>query len=404
MLITDSMSNKKDWIVTFRNDLDPQRFRNLNGIKVKEVYQHAINGICCSGSKKDVKKHFNSDAIHSYVKDSKVQIQTIKDRKILTKEYLTNLKIQNFSTQTIEAFITRIGANHSSQKSGDNIGSLENRNDINVFVVDTGIALHPELNIVGGRNFTNNDSNAWQDKNGHGTHVSGIIGAKDNSFGIVGVAPGVRLWAVKVLGDNGSGTVSSVISGLNWILQNRGVLWNGHGIVNMSLGGGPNVALDNAVNNLLSKGIVVCIAAGNSNINVSYVSPARVVNAITVGATMYNPTYNYLASYSNYGSGVAILAPGSNIYSTYLSNNYAVLSGTSMAAPIASGTVALLLSIVKVAGYGTLTFALNVKNMIKLMSSYIRPINYDKTLGYNPRIYVPIKKPTTNVSIWSGGY
>jgi hypothetical protein len=98
-----------------------------------------------------------------YVKDNMIQIQALKDRTILPRKCLSiSTRVNKSLSQQIGAFINRIGASHSSQKSGDNFGSLENRTDINVFVVDTGISPHSELNIVGGRNFTTSDSNSWQ--------------------------------------------------------------------------------------------------------------------------------------------------------------------------------------------------------------------------------------------------
>jgi len=394
--LSENMMKKQDWVIVFKNNFDQKSCKFP--IKIKDRYHHAINGICCCTMEMDLLKNMDFLNVESYSPNNEVYFQVLKERKILTKNIMSALAVQPAG-----GFILRTGANHSSQKSGDGTGSLSARTDINVFVVDTGIYPHPDLNIVGGKNFTSSNINAWKDDNGHGTHVAGIIGAKDNDFGIVGVAPGARLWALKVLGSTGAGSTSNIINALNWVLQNRGTLWKGIGIVNLSLGGGVNSSIDTAVNNLINNGIVVCVAAGNSNVDAQYFSPARVTNAITVGATQPNPSYNYLASYSNYGKFIDILAPGSNIHSTYL-NGYASLSGTSMATPVVTGTIAVMLSTRTVSGTNSLNFALNIKNILTSISTQINPINYDKTVGNNSRISIPSQKNTTPISVWAGSF
>lgn len=312
----------------------------------------------------------------------------------------------SINIQNVEPFIRRIGADHSSQRSGNGFGSLEGNRYINVFIVDTGISnIHPDLNVVGGVNFVGPSTGAWYDNNGHGTHVAGIVGAKDNTVGVVGVAPGVRLWAVKVMDANGSGFTSNIIAGLSWILRNRNTLWIGRAVTNMSFGGSIFSPLDDAVNSLINNGIVCVVAAGNQSVNAINTSPARVFNAITVGATEPNPSYTRLASYSNFGSIVDILAPGTNIRSTYPPNTYAVMSGTSMACPVVSGTAALLFSTVPIYIGSTSQLVAYVRNTILNNSAATSPKNYDKTTGSNPRILIPSSKnPTTNISVWAGIY
>lgn len=388
------------WIVTFEKDFDPVNYHWPNTIKICDIHKHAHHGMCCTASEAVLKDLQLDKKIKSYVKDSIIKIQSLPARKILNNDVLSALA----AAQPIGPFIRRIGSDHSSQISGDGIGSLSNRTDINVFIVDTGISQHVDLNIVGGRNFTTTDPNAWNDGNGHGTHVAGIVGAKDNTYGIVGVAPGVRLWAIKVLNDSGSGSVSNIITALNWILANKNILWSGYAILNMSLGGSAIQVLDDAVNNLINAGIIVCVAAGNNSINAINVSPARVVNAITVGATGTNSTYNSLAPYSNFGSIVDILAPGTNIYSTYLNNGYATLSGTSMATPVLTGTVVLLLNKYNLSQFGINNIPQFTREIIYSISSNTIITNNDRTIGSNPRISIPVTKPTTNVSVWAGAF
>lgn len=203
------------------------------------------------------------------------------------------------------------------------------------YVVDTGIdgtksdiagRVQPGFSAV-------LDGYGTVDCNGHGTHVSGTVGGT-----IYGVAKLVRLVPVRVLDCRGSGSTSSVVSGLEWIAGNASV---GTSVVNMSLGGAKSISVDAAVDALISRGIPVVVAAGNSNANACNYSPARVANAITVGAT---DSRDNRASYSNFGTCLDIFAPGTNITSLWFgSTSSKVISGTSMAAPHVTGAVARIL-------------------------------------------------------------
>ena len=208
-----------------------------------------------------------------------------------------------------------------------------------IYVVDTGIrSSHAELSgrvLSGYTSIT--DGQGTNDCNGHGTHVSGIAAGVN-----VGVAKSALLVPVRVLDCTGSGSISGVIAGLDWI---AGVYVTGTpAVVNMSLGGGASSSLDTAVNNLIAKGIAVVVAAGNSSSDACFSSPSRVSAAITVGASNSNDSY---ASYSNYGSCVDIISPGTGIYSSWNSSDssYANLSGTSMATPYVSGYIAVVESL-----------------------------------------------------------
>ncbi|WP_144602278.1 S8 family serine peptidase [Algoriphagus algorifonticola] len=211
-----------------------------------------------------------------------------------------------------------------------------------VFVVDTGIQLnHPDLNVDSSKGFnafsTGSNGASLNDGNGHGTHVAGTIGALDNEIGVIGVAPGVKVVPVKVLGSNGSGTNSGVIAGVNYIAS---VGQNGD-VANLSLGGGVSIALDNAVLNASNKGIWFVLAAGNSSTNSSSSSPGRVNGPfiLTVSAMDRNDRF---ASFSNFGNPpIDWCAPGVSINSTWINSTYRSISGTSMAAPHVAGLLVL---------------------------------------------------------------
>ncbi|MDG4822229.1 S8 family peptidase [Asanoa sp. WMMD1127] len=212
--------------------------------------------------------------------------------------------------------------------------------NVHAYIVDTGIrTTHQDFGGRAVSGFDAVDGGAADDCNGHGTHVAGTVGG-----GAYGVAKGVRLVAVRVLNCQGSGTNAQVIGGIDWVTANAVK----PAVANMSLGGGANTSIDNAVNNAINSGVTFAIAAGNGNIlgqrqNACNYSPARVPNAITVGATQNNDA---AASFSNFGTCVDILAPGVNITSSWSTGDTATntISGTSMATPHVAGAAALVLS------------------------------------------------------------
>ncbi|MGE7215646.1 S8 family serine peptidase [Priestia koreensis] len=206
---------------------------------------------------------------------------------------------------------------------------------VQVAVLDTGVGPHEEVNVVKGVSMVSYTT-SFRDDHGHGTHVAGIIAAKNNTRGTVGVAPNAEIYAVKVLDSNGNGYLSDIIKGILWAINEQ------VDIINMSFGTStPSPALEQAINIATQNGIQVVVAAGNSGSSKTpgLLYPAKYDPVIAVGSVDKDMNRS---SFSSYGPELDLVAPGSSIQSTYLFNSYARLSGTSMAAPHVAGDLALL--------------------------------------------------------------
>lgn len=206
---------------------------------------------------------------------------------------------------------------------------------VRIAILDTGIARHPDLKVV--KSFNTIDNQAADDLNGHGTHVAGTIAALRNSFGVVGVAPRAKLYAVKAFGSDGTAFTSDIIQGIDWCIRNR------MKVINMSFGLTEfSESLKQIIRRAHRKGIIMVASSGNTGPNNKIVDyPARFPQTIAVAATTQN---NRIADFSSRGASVDLAAPGEDICSTYLNNSYTKMSGTSMSAPHVTGTVALMLS------------------------------------------------------------
>lgn len=222
------------------------------------------------------------------------------------------------------------------------------------YILDTGIYIKNtefEGRAIWGANFADKESSDGCMAS-HGTHVAGIIGSKT-----YGVAKKTVLVSVKVLGCDGSGSTSSVIKGIQWVIQHSA----SKKVINMSLGGGFSNALNSAVSSAVSAGIVVVTAAGNENSDACKTSPASNPSSITVGAYGVD---NKFASFSNWGACVDIIAPGVDILSTVLNDKTEKMSGTSMGAPFVAGVVSLLLATVKPEDMQEYVKKISIKNKI----------------------------------------
>ena len=279
--------------------------------------------------------------------------------------------------QTLPTGVDRIDADLNNTAK---IDGIDERVDVNIAIIDTGIdGDHPDLNVYaeGSRNFTPGPDWKWDDGHGHGTHVAGTTAALDNDIGVVGVAPGARLWAVKVIKEVGPGWLSDVVKGVDWVTENADQIE----VVNMSLSaGGRSDTFRTAIQNSIAAGVVYVVSAGNDSKDVygddgifntnDDIIPAAYPEVATISAmadsdgqsggigssTSYGSDDSF-ASFSNFshsvaanspvnspGAAIDLLMPGVNIYSTYKDGGYATMSGTSMSSPHAVGLVALYIA------------------------------------------------------------
>ncbi len=272
------------------------------------------------------------------------------------------------SGQTLPTGINRIDGELSSTKAGDGTGSV----NVAVAIIDSGIDIaHPDLNVVGGKNCVGG-TNSFDDGYGHGTHVAGTVAARDNTAGVVGVAPGAPLYAVRVLDRFGRGSWSTLACGIDWVTANA--TSKGIKVANLSLGGAGSDdgncgrsnsdALHTAICNSVAVGVTYVVSAGNSSVDLAGVVPAAYDEVLTVTAvadfnglpggnakaTCLADVDDTAADFSNFTTkghpdeAHTIAAPGACIYSTWKGRSYNTMSGTSMASPHVAGAAALCIS------------------------------------------------------------
>lgn len=291
-----------------------QRVQSLTGLKVGHVYDKGLRGYSATMPKGLVKKLLADPQVKYVEPDQQV----------------------TGNGQTLPWGVNAVQADLSYTRAGSGSGTVTG---VNAYVIDSGVAPHPDLNVVKRLNFTEDPDT---DCHGHGTHISGTIAARDNSSGVVGVAPGIPITSLKVLDCETHGWYSDMIAAINWVTANA----KKPAVANMSIGGNPSQALDDAIRRSAASGVVYGLSAGNKSKSACEQSPARAGagtnnGIITVAAT---DIANKEASFSNYGSCVDLWAPGVNITSTGNSGGIGPMSGTSMAAPHVTGAAALYLS------------------------------------------------------------
>lgn len=249
---------------------------------------------------------------------------------------------------------------------------------IRVAVLDTGVdTQHRDLidNVKESKDFTGSKAGV-HDVSGHGTHCAGIIAAKDNSFGVVGVAPKADLYIAKVLNDNGLGTERCIVDGINWAIRKE------VNIISMSFGAPyPSTEILGAIRKAINQNIIVICAAGNEGPRKNSIGyPAKFDEVIAVGAVDSNFR---VTNFSSRGNAMDIVAPGNNILSTYPPNGTAVLDGTSMATPFVAGVAALILS--KHKKYGGSSPVINQEQMLEHLQRTaidLGPKGFDSAYGF----------------------
>ena len=340
------------YVVVLDEGVDPDAVaayhEGFAGVSVVHRYRHALNGYAAEVS---------PSALSAIQADARV-------------DFVSADRVFRATAQSLPTGINRIDGELSSTVSGNGSGSV----NVNVAVIDTGIdPSHPDLNVVGGKDCA--PGLGFNDLNGHGSHVAGTIAARDNGIGVVGVAPGANLYAVKVLTDAGAGLTTDIICGIDWVTSTRTDLnpSNDIAVANMSLGGGGtddnncgnsnNDAYHRSICNSTSAGVTHVVAAGNDGVDFRSTAPATYGEVLTVTAiadfnglpgggaasTCRSDVDDTEANFSNFAVLAAdqnhtIAAPGTCIHSTSMLGGYATLSGTSMASPHVAGVAALCIS------------------------------------------------------------
>lgn len=249
---------------------------------------------------------------------------------------------------------------------------------IKVAVIDTAVDLnHPDIKIEGGWDFVKNvPLSKLTPIQGHGTHVCGIIGARDNGFGIIGVAPECSLYSLVALDDTGSGSYNTIIRALDWCISNK------MDVINMSIGGGSDTPeFYQAIRRVYDANIPMICAGGNGSWDTGYLDfPGTYNETISVAAVNENFTR---ASFSSIGPNIDVAAPGVNILSCTPNNTYSIYSGTSMASPFVTGLVAIMIAKHRI--FGGTTPLNNVEDVRNHLIKVARDVDYkgqDNYTGY----------------------
>jgi len=393
--MTTAVESRQPYIVVLNDDDSPDRFvgfrqlaqattqrreereRTVEHISrvarnhrlgVTDVYTSAVRGFSAELTPAQIQGLTHDPSVSAVIPDVPIQL----DRATADLE-AGSVRTTTNPTTRVQPGIKRVGA-RTSRVLG--FAGRDSRIDADVAILDSGVEPgHPDLNVVGGYNCTGRDRDKWDDRMGHGTHVAGIVGALDNRIGVTGVAPGVRIWSVKILDRNGKGFLSWMVCGVDWVtaqrqprnpnrslieVANMSISFNLPGADDRDCGRPSNDTLHMAICRSVARGTVYVVAAGNNSYNAGRNRPGAYQEVITVsamadydgrGGARARPSDSCpywspepddaFTSFSNWGPDVDLIAPGKCILSTYPGGRYAWMSGTSMATPHVSGAAAI---------------------------------------------------------------
>jgi hypothetical protein len=328
----------KQYIVVFRNEITKEEVRQIaKELKIRrrrilQEYTNVLNGFAIQLTEQEAKLLSQDERVEYVQEDGLYTVNQVSLQSCKTAAADGHVP-KCVSQQTVPWNIDRL--NQTSTTLDNKFTWSGTGKNVNVYVVDTGIrTTHTEFQGRATSVYDAvKDGNGSRDCNGHGTFVAGLIGGYT-----YGIAKEVKLNSVRVLDCSGNGSSSNIIAGINWITANA----QRPAVVNISFGGARNDAIDNAIMKSIDSGIVYIVAAGNDNVDASNISPARVPQALTIGALDQG---QHRAGFSNYGGVVDFYLPGVGVYSAFSTSNtaQALSSGTSMAAPIAAGMAAVAL-------------------------------------------------------------
>ncbi len=351
-------------------DLVNSRVREIaarDRVSVDQVFSNALGGFSARLTRAQLGAIGRNPAVATIMPDQQVDLGDV-----LSDMEAGGVRTTGNPGVRVPAGVRRVGARQSAVIGVRGGGRV----NADVAILDTGIQRnHPDLNVAGGFNCTSRNRDKWDDNNGHGTHVAGIVGALDNNIGVVGVAAGARLWSVKVLNRNGHGSMSSIVCGIDWVtaqrqpgapsrprfeVANMSISFTLPGSNDRDCGRQRHDGVHMAICRSVNRGTTYAVAAGNESRNARRNRPAAYDEVITVSAMAdYDgrpggrgkasdscPYWSSepddgFARFSNYGPDVDLIAPGKCVLSTYTRGRYAWMSGTSMASPHVAGAAAI---------------------------------------------------------------
>ena len=419
---------KAPMIVVLAKDADVDaalaRGKREHGVKPTHTFRHAARGYAADLTKAQARAIEREEGVDAVVPDAIVEL----------------------TAQVTPAGVRRVGATRSPLTHIDSTDLSAHRANVDVAIIDTGIQPdHPDLRVVGGYDCSRPGTpiserswpSRWRDQHGHGTHVAGIVGARDNDRGVVGVAPGARLWSVRVFDATGFSRISWIACGIDWVTSKRDPTNSARPLIevaNMSLRdagrddgncGYSNSDIEHrAICRSTARGTTYVVAAGNDRNSAGNWRPGSYNEVITVSAIAdYDGRAGGLASatctafgrrdsddtfadFSNYGGDVDITAPGVCVRSTLPGSTYGTISGTSMATPHVAGGAALYLIAHPGAPPDEVRSALRAAGLFDWKTFTDRDGTVDPLLdvsSFGAGKGLRLRSSTTSVRLWAGG-